>query len=133
MSAENWLVLTDYSSKYRVSVSTLRRRIKSDQMVYRFSGGKYFLPDRPLEFSENHSAKDEFVAEAAPPWPDAPVKSDEPVLTTAKNILNELKEAYQTILKAKDEQILRLQRENADLQTLVHALESENQKLRLMK
>ncbi len=51
MSTETWLLLTDYSSKYRISVSTLRRRIKADEIPFRFEGGKYFLLDRPPENS----------------------------------------------------------------------------------
>lgn len=49
MSNENWLLLTDYSSKYRISVSTLRRRIKADQIPFRFESGKYFIFDTPPE------------------------------------------------------------------------------------
>ena len=50
MSTDQWLLLTDYSSKYRVSVSTLRRRIKNNQMPFRFENGKYFL----IDASPNH-------------------------------------------------------------------------------
>lgn len=51
MSNDDWLLLTDYSSKYRISVSTLRRRIKGDQIPFRFENGKYFLLDSPPENS----------------------------------------------------------------------------------
>ncbi len=44
-----WLSLTDYASKYRVSVSTLRRRIKSEQIEHRTEHGRYLIPDRPLK------------------------------------------------------------------------------------
>lgn len=47
---EEWLSLTDYAAKYRISVSTLRRRIKSNQISHRFIDGKYLLLDsRPAE------------------------------------------------------------------------------------
>ncbi len=52
MNADSWLVLTDYASKYRISVSTLRRRIKGEQVPYRFENGKYFLLDSPPEPTE---------------------------------------------------------------------------------
>lgn len=45
----SWLPLTDYSTKYRVSVSTLRRKIKADDINYRFADGKYFIMDDPSE------------------------------------------------------------------------------------
>ncbi len=43
-----WLTLTDYSSKYRISVSTLRRRIKKQQVPFNFIEGKYYLPDEEV-------------------------------------------------------------------------------------
>ncbi len=45
---EQWISLTDYASKYRVSVSTLRRRIKADKITFRKDKGKYLLLDRNL-------------------------------------------------------------------------------------
>lgn len=44
---EDWISLTDYSSKYKVSISTLRRRIKTEQIRYSLMAGKYFLADTP--------------------------------------------------------------------------------------
>lgn len=43
-----WLPLTEYSSKYRVSLSTLRRRIKAEDIQFRFSDGKYLIIDEPI-------------------------------------------------------------------------------------
>lgn len=45
---EQWLPLTDYATKYKVSVSTLRRRIKADDIKYLFQEGKYFISDKPI-------------------------------------------------------------------------------------
>lgn len=45
MSNKSWLQLTDYSNKYEVSISTLRRRIKEDSIEYKLDAGKYFLLD----------------------------------------------------------------------------------------
>lgn len=41
----NWLTINDYSNKYDLSVSTLRRRIKAEDIEYRLESGKYFLLD----------------------------------------------------------------------------------------
>lgn len=49
----SWLPLTEYSSKYRVSMSTLRRRIKAEDIQFRFSDGKYFILDEPLVTSQH--------------------------------------------------------------------------------
>ncbi|PWU14238.1 MAG: hypothetical protein C5B49_13485 [Bdellovibrio sp.] len=40
-----YLSLTEYSTKYKVSISTLRRRIKADEIKYRFDEGKYLILD----------------------------------------------------------------------------------------
>lgn len=45
----NYLPLTEYSSKYKVSVSTLRRRIKTKDIKFRFDQGKYFIYDEPTQ------------------------------------------------------------------------------------
>jgi hypothetical protein len=46
--AFNWLPLTEYSTKYKVSISTLRRRIKADEIKYSFEDGKYLILDESL-------------------------------------------------------------------------------------
>lgn len=60
----NWIPLADYSAKYKVSISTLRRRIKNEQIEYAFDNGKYFLPD--LNIRNISKAKKSF-SQAAPP------------------------------------------------------------------
>ncbi len=42
-SMDQWLPLTEYATKYKVSVSTLRRRIKAEDIKYLFQDGKYFI------------------------------------------------------------------------------------------
>lgn len=63
---------------------------------------------------------------------DRSIKSnkDEPILTAANKLLNELKTAYTQILHEKDEQIVQLKDEVSDLKTLVRVLESENERLK---
>lgn len=58
---------------------------------------------------------------------------DEPILTAANKLLNELKKAYTQILQEKEEQIFQLKDEVSDLKTLVRVLESENDRLRGFK
>ena len=43
-----YLPLTEYSSKYKVSISTLRRRIKADEIKFLFDDGKYMILDAPV-------------------------------------------------------------------------------------
>ncbi len=52
-----WLSLNEYSNKYKVSISTLRRRLRQGQLSYQVKSGKYFLKD--MAFSQalaSHSA-----------------------------------------------------------------------------
>jgi hypothetical protein len=62
----NWLPITDYSAKHKVSVSTLRRRIKTDDIKYRFHEGKYLLLDEPVTTQALHrpSLSDSYVNES---------------------------------------------------------------------
>lgn len=156
---DTWLPLTDYSTKYKISVSTLRRRIKAEDIQFRFEEGKYFIIDEPMgthqrvhrpsqnreidlvgahhglmkgkDIMSEASSRDENKAQDL----DKAVKAnkDEPILTAANKLLNELKKAYTQILQEKEEQIFHLREEVTDLKTLVRVLESENDRLRGFK
>lgn len=158
----SWLPLTEYSAKHKISVSTLRRRIKADDIRFRFEDGKYFIMDEPMGthqrvhrpsqesdlalvgahqgmmkgndtiMSASSNAKDEMMAQDLADK-SVKVKQDEPILTAANKLLNELKKAYTQILQEKEEQILHLREEVTDLKTLVRVLESENDRLKGFK
>jgi hypothetical protein len=42
-----WIPLSEYSHKYHISISTLRRYIKEDRLAHQLEEGKYFLKDSP--------------------------------------------------------------------------------------
>lgn len=174
-----WLPLTDYSTKYKVSVSTLRRKIKAEDISFRFEDGKYLIFDCPPEAHTQHrpSLKSEVSGIGAIPAgasrssyfgptsssadielrlqkaraelqqqnhlsgaralaPDLNLKNEskeESVLGAANRLLNELKKAYTQILHEREEQIMQLKEEAADLKTLIRVLESENDRLRGLK
>lgn len=135
-----WLPLTDYSTKYKVSVSTLRRRIKAEDIQFRFQDGKYLIYDEPPTGGpQPHAQRPSLQSDEAPLVSGnvkteiearLEAKKDEPILLAANKLLNELKKAYTQILQEKEEQILQLKEEVADLKTLVRVLESENTRLR---
>ncbi len=144
---DSWLPLTDYSTKHKISVSTLRRRIKNQDIRFQFEDGKYFIMDepvgthqrvhRPSQESENalvgaHQGMMKGSEAMAQDLSEKSVKvnKDEPILTAANKLLNELKKAYTQILQEKEEQIFQLKGEVADLKTLVRVLESDNDRLR---
>jgi hypothetical protein len=148
----NWLALMDYSTKYKVSVSTLRRRIKAEDIKFRFEDGKYLIIDEPMSTHQRvhrPSQESDLATVGAhqgnlqaptllPDKPDisdkiAKAKNDEPILTAANKLLTELKKAYTQILQEKEEQMLQLKEEVADLKTLVRVLESENDRLKGFK
>jgi hypothetical protein len=157
MHTEQWLLLTDYASKYRISVSTLRRRIKGGQIPFRFDNGKYYIQDTPpaghYEPETTSSGREPempiapgiqpVAAQAAPLSDEAELKlreldsrtdtrapNEEPILSSATKLLNELKRAYMNVLQEKEEQIIQLKEEVTDLKTLVRVLEDENDRLR---
>lgn len=152
----NWLPLTEYSSKHKVSISTLRRRIKAKDIKYQLKEGRYLISDEPVteegaiqgnQVAPKHrlSLKDTTVSSATTSSPSPKLDSligapanmafaqsssaDEPILTAANRLLSELKKAYTQILQEKEEQILNLKEEVTDLKTLVRVLESENLRL----
>ena len=132
-----WLPITDYSSKYKVSVSTLRRRIKANDIKYQFSDGKYLLLDEPVTTHQQHRPSQvseavvglKFQPEIPAEMQLSSLQQEGPILTVANKLLNELKKAYTQVLQEKEEQILHLKEEVTDLKTLVRVLESENDRL----
>lgn len=148
MNTQNWLTLMEYSALYRVSLSTLRRRIKSGDIEFKLIEGKYLIKNGPFS-----SATQTAPAAIAPPTlvsaqvpakvivEDKPVPSKVPSPVTApvgddqfwratQGLLSEIKKAYSLILQEKEEQILQLKDEVADLKTLVRVLEDDNLRLK---
>jgi hypothetical protein len=52
--SSQYLGLTEYSSKHKVSVSTLRRRIRAEELKYVFEDGKYLILD---DLAETHASE----------------------------------------------------------------------------
>ena len=137
MTTQNWLPLMEYSAKNRVSVSTLRRRIKAGEIEYKLIEGKYLLRDgaplqvvapAPETIAPPTSVKSQTHAPAKPAE-KAPVDNDQ-FWRSTQSLLNEIKKAYSLILQEKEEQILQLKEEVADLKTLVRVLEDDNTRLK---
>jgi hypothetical protein len=153
-TTDSWLPLTEYSIKHHVSISTLRRRIKSDDIKFRFDDGKYFILDdeqkkaaaeehRPSPSSavQKNSASS-FASRLSTQRPAREASQDleipslqsnnesgESVITAANRLLTDLKKAYTQVLQEKEEQIYTLREEIVDLKTLIKVLESENARL----
>lgn len=132
-----WLPLTDYSSKYKVSVSTLRRRIKTEDICFRLDDGKYFIIDEPIDSqAKGHRPSLTSDSQTFSTGSESALKSDiskDLAMEVANKLLSELKRAYTQILAEKEEQMLLLKEEVSDLKTLVRVLESENDRLKGFK
>ena len=146
------LSLTEYSAKYDVSVSTLRRKIKKSAILNKMVDGKYLLPD--MEYrdltTQNVAPPTQSEVVIAPPQEQATpeinkeykgedleplleVKFDENLnsegIKPNHESISELKSAFRMILSEKEDQITTLKSYVADLQTLNKVLESELERL----
>lgn len=132
-------------------MSTLRRRIKAEDIKFRFDDGKYLIIDKPMgAHPRGHrpSLKSDKASVGAHQSfsgiQDAKIESSLKSFTeqsanlvslnlTTDKLMHELKRAYSQILQEKEEQIFRLREEITDLRTLVRILEVENERLRGLK
>lgn len=139
-----WLSLAEYSNKYNVSISTLRRRIRSGQLSFNIRFGKYFLKDQSLgsldkvkEEIKSQKTKASMKNKGNGKKKDAIQKSitEEKMKSvgTEHSLLDKLmdvqKKLYEKI-EAKELKILEQQNQIADLNTLVTFLEKENKDLK---
>lgn len=159
MPSNSWISLNEFSTKYGISLSTLRRRIKRGQVEHEFREGKYWVKDAPAPkyLNQNHNeaaAKTEVGnlknssdkcstgIEGAPskgepeklnsiPSIDKSSDSEQAshLLASANKVLQELKGAYINVLQEKENQITQLKAEISNLKTLVQILEAENNRL----
>ncbi len=131
MAEKIWIALSDYSRKHKVSISTLRRRIKNQEVDYQLEEGKYLLRDLPPEALRKQEVE---VPAPSSPQPQVQVPKPPPAPSTERVevqlLLSELKKAYAIILQEKEELILQLKEEVTDLKTLVQVLEDENDRLK---
>lgn len=146
------LTLNEYSNKFKVSVSTLRRRIKNGSLPAIYEDGKYYLEDgapfkkvlsepsvvrsspppqhrKALDVQASEGRKEDLL-ELEVPQKKGQFES-QLVAETIQLMVEDLKIAYKKILEEKEEQILILKEEIADLKTLVGVLEKENERLQI--
>ncbi|MCY4321829.1 MAG: hypothetical protein OXC37_05475 [Bdellovibrionaceae bacterium] len=53
-----WLTLQEYSYHKGISISTLRRKIKNEEISYKLKNGRYFLKSDMNDFSQRNSQND---------------------------------------------------------------------------
>ena len=132
-TTDSWLPLAEYSMKHHVSISTLRRRIKGDDIAFRFDDGKYLIideaPKKTATAEEHRPSLSREAQTNSAAVGTSEHEGGESVITAANKLLLDLKKAYTKILQEKEEQIMNLREENVDLTTLVKILETENARL----
>jgi hypothetical protein len=100
----NWIPMLEYSLRHKVSLSTLRRRIKASLVEFKMESGRYLIKDTEvLNYTKGST-----------PSPDTP-----------QMFIQELKKAYGTILSEKEEMIVQLKNEIEDLRKINLLLEKE--------
>lgn len=125
MQQQNWVSLFEYSAKYGISLSTLRRRIKAQSIAYKLDNGKYFILDEATVTEPAMAAtpsKQQVVQAEQGPTASFMEAS---VLASANRLVEELKAAYAKILQEKEEQIGVLKEEIIDLKMLVSLMEKQ--------
>jgi hypothetical protein len=144
LNTPQWLPLLNYSTKYGISLSTLRRRIKASSIHFKLEAGKYLiLEDSPKNLGQPETKKEQVSAPALN-QPVRPVISssahhdsvslnsssfvEASVLSSANRLVEEIKSAYARILQEKEEQIAQFKEEVADLRMLVRILEEGSAK-----
>ena len=106
---EVWLSVIDYAVNKKISLSTLRRRIKAQALESRMENGKYLIK---VEFEKDSAdaAEKLSLAESA---------------ETVQNLITELKKAYGLVLTEKEELIQQLKSEIEILKHINQFLEQQ--------
>jgi len=118
---KQWLSLTEYSQKYNVSISTLRRRIRAGSINVKLKEGKYFIVDERQSVPINQAQ-------------DTGVSGEKRLDSQGQGsfinkMLTSQQELYRLITQ-KEKKIEGLQNQISDFNTLVALLEKENSRLK---
>lgn len=102
----SWLPLIEYSVKTGVSLSTIRRKIKSNRIQYRLEKGRYLilLPDSDQTTSSLNTST----------IPAEELETDDSVRMVS--------EAFEFALREKDERIRSLEKRNRELEDRLNEL-----------
>jgi hypothetical protein len=107
---EKWLPVLDYAVNKKVSISTLRRRIKSQLVEHKLENGRYLIR---AEFETDNP--EEFFA----------LQQSESSMVVVQNLVSELKKAYGLVLAEKEELIQQLRSEIETLRHINRFLENQ--------
>lgn len=121
-----WLSVIDYAVVKKVSVSTLRRRIKSNTLECKFENGRYLIRVQQNEAHEQNHDENTGNSAAADRLSRESDKSLRGGDTSAIPVLiQELKSAYHRVLSEKEEMIQQLKSEIEILKHINHFMEQQ--------
>lgn len=120
-----WLPLTEYSVRSGVSLSTIRRKIKSNSIPYRLENGRYLIlfQEKGEDTMHNNHAMYatsrrgmlDPTARSTNPMPALGAESHPDTLPLVERSVSMVSDAFEHALKEKDERIRLLERRNAEL------------------
>lgn len=111
-----WIDLAQFASKYGVSQSTLRRRIRANTIAFRLERGKYFLEDSATVLSEAPLFARNVNQPLATAASQRAIQSHQGETSTGSNT-------------GLEEENRKLRKQLAELETFVSALEAEIRRL----
>lgn len=124
-----WLSVIDYAVVKKVSVSTLRRRIKSNTLECKFENGRYLIRVQQNEMHEQNN--DEITGNIVDDERSSR-KYDKSLngfsggdTTSVPMLIQELKSAYHRVLSEKEEMIQQLKSEIEILKHINHFMEQQ--------
>lgn len=110
-----WLPLIEYSLKSGLSLSTIRRKIKSNSIPYKLDKGRYLIL-----FGEDSVTVPTATAPTAASAAFEPVEIPESMTDRAVTMVSD---AFEHALKEKDERIRLLEKRNTELSDRVEELQ----------
>jgi hypothetical protein len=129
-SAGSWLPLVEYSVRSGLSLSTIRRKIKSNSIPFRLENGRYLIffeeTVAPTPKPAPVMRREETRVVAPPPPPivrDLPRKKEERTSTPSTDeSVRMVSEAFEHAIREKDERIILLERANRELEDRLNEL-----------
>jgi len=130
-----WLPLTEYAVRSGVSLSTIRRKIKTNSIQFRLDRGRYLIfldnGESALKKLDTHHELEDVTEPAAQPAARERLNEDSQ-LPLVERTIRMISQAFEHTLKEKDERILLLERRAreleerlSELRTLVRVLEEK--------
>ena len=122
-SNELWLPLIEYSVKSGLSLSTIRRKIKSNSVHFRLDKGKYFIlfeETGEVPVLQQHPAPRPVPVPRIEPKPV--LRDTRPQVDNMDNAIKAVTGAFERTLTEKDERIHLLERTNRELDEQINEL-----------